>query len=198
MPSFIHDFVKQADLNLVIIAKLLGVMARYFDISTTQKNWALLEGMNVNGHCNCYHWCFLDIPHYIALEVMKSASRKLILTFWENSIGLYMGLPVSEFRAHTFLHISIQSGALGQVWHGTLVSASFYTVLIQSTWRIYSVVEAVHCKWRVANTKARNSFLPYLLSSLGLEQLTSIRTTRLSPSWYPLLKHGTYFHIDIK
>lgn len=83
MPSFIHDFVKQADLNLVIIAKLLGVMARYFDISTTQKNWALLEGMNVNGHCNCYHWCFLDIPHYIALEVMKSASRKLILTFWE-------------------------------------------------------------------------------------------------------------------
>lgn len=53
-------------------------------------------------------------------------------------------------------------------------------------------------EWRVANTKARSSFLPYLLSSLGLEQLTSIRSTRLSSSWYPLLKHGTYFHIEIK
>lgn len=144
MSSFIHDFVKQADLNLVIITEFWGVMTRYFDISTIQKNWALLEGMNVTGHYNCYHWCSLDIPHHMALEVMKLASRKLILTFSENSIGLYMGLPVSEFRAHTFLYISIQSGALGQVWHGSLVFASFYTVLIQSTWRIYSVVEAVH------------------------------------------------------
>lgn len=154
--------------------------------------------MNVSGHYNCYHWCSLDIPHHMVLEVMKLALRKLILTFWENSVGLYMGSPVSEFRAHTFLHISIQSGALGQVWHGTLVSAAFYMVLIQSTWRIYSAVEAVHWKWRVANTKARNSFLPYLLPSLWLEQLTSIRSTRLSPSWYPLLKHGTYFQKEIK
>lgn len=104
--------------------------------------------------------------------------KKIILTFSENSIGLYMGVPVSEFRAHRFLYISIQSGALGQVWHGSLVFASFYTVLIQRH------LENILCSGGSSlggelQILRPGSFLPYL-SSLGLEQLTSIRSTRLT------------------
>lgn len=59
--------LKQADLSLVIITKLLVGIARIFDISTllsgtTEGRWAHYEGMNVNGHYELLPLVFSEYP----------------------------------------------------------------------------------------------------------------------------------------
>lgn len=124
---------------------------------------------------SCYT-SVLGIQYSFGIGSDKINFKKVYLL--RESHSLYMCLPVSEFRAQTVVHSSVQSGALG-LWGslpGTSASASGfnpghpeYVLCIGG-----SLAQVESCK----DLKQLQKLKPVLLS-LWLEQLTSMRSAGL-------------------